>query len=897
MFTRRFPSVAAWFMLALLMIIPRAHAADTLDAEIWVVSFGQQSPAQMFAPLRQKQGAVDRASLRAKTLKTWDATVQRDRAALLQRMGGQIKDGGITILRTWDHIPSMLVRATEEQAMTLEETRGVTSVRRQRIYHPQLNSSLRFLKAEEYWNVHGGGDGVAVAVIDTGVRFLDDFFGTCEEPGDEGCSVVHEEVFAGVDGPGLATHGIVTSGIVHGLAPQADIISLDVFFYTGRPSPEDYVTSDEYIFSALNWCIQNRDEYNIAAVNMNLGSGETSGFCNDHSYGSDLIGAIETLYAMDVVTAIASGNNGLGSRISWPACAYPGLAVGACSDSGGNAGNAAGFSNQASALAMMAPGVSVTAGGIGGSSGTSMAAPFVAGAAALWAANLQQKQYDEPLADAVLRRLQMTAASGGSNHSNYDWKWPVLQMLPVSELSEHQLVATGDTEYIRPGTERTWTFTVSKDGVTGVEKMTIGLDLVLSTTDDMTIVVTSPGGTEVSGNLPMGSSSSARIVLGSFYMPELSTAFLDENPNGQWQVTLQNDAIGSRAEILNFSVSMDTRGNDELQLLALRSMPEHSDFSEGTFGLEMDVYSMALSEVTCSADITMTGANSGLNTELQDVAVTIPGGAATLILGASLPEPLTADTYTIVVAVQCPGGTVVPAMLEAGYELTVQPLSIRAGKLASATALPQNKSVSYSYQTGNDNPWNASCTERLLRHDTGAELSTRTVELASGNHSISAELDVSGIWENGLQIAMDIDLECRDHQVDNSIPTLSFTMLEIPEATIVADPGLEGPAPFTVSLSADVTGIADQVKWTVGNDTELGETAAWTFEEPGDYKVRLKVTNSAGDSTTSATVTVTEPAPEPPKDDGGSGGGCSGGGMSSVLMILAAVALLRRRRF
>ena len=883
--------------MLLMMAAPQAQAQAPAAVETWVVSFGQQAPGAFFAPAARKDlGPRERRGLRAELLKAWDADIARLRADVETRIRGGLKTGGIVIGKTWNHIPAMLVRATEAQARALESVKGVMSVRRQIEYRPLLSSALRFLKAEEFWSVHGDGEGVAVAVIDTGVRFLDGSFGDCEQPGDENCSVVHEEVFAPADGPSLATHGIVTSGIVHGIAPGADIISLDVFYYTGRPSPEDYVTDDNYILSALNWCIQNRDAYNIVSANMSLGSGAIGGFCDNYSSG--IIDAIATLYAMDVMVAIASGNEGLGSGLSWPACAYPGVAVGACSDSGDNAGNAANFSNQASAVAMMAPGVSVSAGGIGGSSGTSMASPFVAGAMALWASDLQKQNYPGPLADAVLRRLFMTARPGTSAHSDYEWQWAVLQMAPVSTISEHQLVATGSSIRISGGDSKTWTVPVDQVAATGVEKMTIGIDLELSDTEDMSVTVTSPQGTVVFGSLPKGSSSSARIVLGSWYMPELSTAFLNENPNGSWHLTLNNNAAGSRAAILNLSMTLDTRGNDDLRLLALSPLPEKADFAARTFALSMDVYSMALTEMACTADVTMTGVNSGVTSQGQDIAVAVGSGASSVTIAVPMPETLPEDTYTFTVAMHCGGGAIIPASLETGYELVFRNISVLAGKLASATALPDAKSVSYSYQASNDNPWPVLCTERLLREETDAELSRRDIELPAGDRTITGDLDVSGIWENGVRVTMRIDVSCDLHEVTDTISPLSFTMLEIPEATVEADPGLEGPAPFTVTLHADLVGLADQVKWTMGDgETEIGETVTHTYQETGDYQVSLKVSNSAGSSSRQATITVTEPAPEIPPATDSSDGGCSGAGMGSFLLLTGLVAVLRRRRF
>jgi hypothetical protein len=89
----------------------------------------------------------------------------------------------------------------------------------------------------------------------------------------------------------------------------------------------------------------------------------------------------------NIATVIAAGNNGNAGAISAPGCLSNAISVGSTSKQL----VVSGFSNNASFLSLLAPGESITssvplaysAGGFGGASGTSMAAPHVAGTWAL----------------------------------------------------------------------------------------------------------------------------------------------------------------------------------------------------------------------------------------------------------------------------------------------------------------------------------------------------------------------------------------------------------------------------------------------------------------------------------------------------------------------------------
>ena len=112
---------------------------------------------------------------------------------------------------------------------------------------------------------------------------------------------------------------------------------------------------------------------------------------------------IDNLRSVGIATAVAAGNNGFTNALNSPGCISSAISVGATSKSD----VVASFSNTASFMSVFAPGVSivssVTGGGFGSASGTSMAAAHVAGA---WAV-LRQAAPNASV-DQILSALQTT---------------------------------------------------------------------------------------------------------------------------------------------------------------------------------------------------------------------------------------------------------------------------------------------------------------------------------------------------------------------------------------------------------------------------------------------------------------------------------------------------------
>ncbi len=168
-----------------------------------------------------------------------------------------------------------------------------------------------------------------------------------------------------------------------GAAPGAALVGVKVLNAAGNGSTAD-------ITAGIDWVTANKATYGIEAINLSLsGSG-----CSDGTDSTSL--AVNRAHAAGIVVAVAAGNAGPGTcTISSPSAAADALTVGAMADLGENGFKQAYFSSRGRTLDgrikpdVSGPGVSInsvdagTSAGYTLSSGTSMAAPFVAGTALL----------------------------------------------------------------------------------------------------------------------------------------------------------------------------------------------------------------------------------------------------------------------------------------------------------------------------------------------------------------------------------------------------------------------------------------------------------------------------------------------------------------------------------
>jgi subtilisin family serine protease len=297
-----------------------------------------------------------------------------------------LPENQVDVNAQFQYIPALAAEITDNALVALQEDARVSAIQTDREVHVALAQSRTLMNVPAVETTYGlTGAGVNVAILDTGISashsWLSDsvvaqrcFLSTgCPGGGTTGSNAA--------DGQGHGTHvaGIITSNNAtnRGVANGAGIVAVKILSDAGSGSWSD-------ILKGLEWVYTNRATYNIRVINMSLGGGLYSGYCD----ASDAAGAsvVNRLTSAGVAVFVASGNDGSSTQVSSPGCLQNAISIGAVYDSGASTGRVTSYSNGNSTLDLLAPGSYVTSSTPSGSAtleGTSMATPMAAGVAAL----------------------------------------------------------------------------------------------------------------------------------------------------------------------------------------------------------------------------------------------------------------------------------------------------------------------------------------------------------------------------------------------------------------------------------------------------------------------------------------------------------------------------------
>lgn len=210
------------------------------------------------------------------------------------------------------------------------------------------------------------GEGVTAYVIDTGVRVTHQDF---EGRATHGYDAVDNDDTAD-DGNGHGTHVAATiAGAAHGVAKKAKVVAVRVLDDNGSGTTEQ-------VIAGIDWVTENHKGPSVA--NMSLGGGADPA----------LDAAVQKAIASGVTFAVAAGNESTDAGQGSPARVPEALTVASSTKDDAQSD----FSNYGKVVDLYAPGSDITSAwndGDGGTktiSGTSMASPHVAGAAAVYLA-------------------------------------------------------------------------------------------------------------------------------------------------------------------------------------------------------------------------------------------------------------------------------------------------------------------------------------------------------------------------------------------------------------------------------------------------------------------------------------------------------------------------------
>lgn len=246
------------------------------------------------------------------------------------------------------------------------------------------------------------GAGIRVAVLDTGV-----------EPGHPalaGAVKEHRNFTKDVSPFDTNGHGTHVAGIIaaresmRGVAPQCEIVSCKVLGNSGSGSLES-------VARAIHFCV----DHDINIIVMSLGAPV------GHEY---LHQAVKRACTHGIAVVCAAGNDG--GRVSFPAAYDETIGVGAVDRDG----KVCEFSCRGKEIDVAAPGVEICScwpgGGYATLSGTSMAAPFVAGVLALAASECGAK-----VGRHAAEILRETSTDAGPKGFDNEYGWGLINPMAI----------------------------------------------------------------------------------------------------------------------------------------------------------------------------------------------------------------------------------------------------------------------------------------------------------------------------------------------------------------------------------------------------------------------------------------------------------------------------------
>ncbi|WP_436792981.1 S8 family peptidase [Actinospongicola halichondriae] len=288
--------------------------------------------------------------------------------------------GSGQVVRTYEHaLDGFAVELAPALAPVLGALPGVVSIERDTVVtlsgtQPGAPYGLdridqRSLPLSGSYEYQATGAGVTAYIIDTGIRGSHSQFAGRVRPGTntvDGSSPAQD-----CNGHGTHVAGTV-GGSTYGVAKSVSLVAVRVFGCGDS-------TTTAAIIDGVDWVVGDHQSGQPAVANMSLGGGSSAA----------LDAAVRAMIADGVTTAVASGNESTNGCSGSPAGVAQAITTGATDSSDRRAS----FSNFGTCVDVHAPGVGIVSASptsdtaTASLSGTSMATPHVAGAAAVYLAD------------------------------------------------------------------------------------------------------------------------------------------------------------------------------------------------------------------------------------------------------------------------------------------------------------------------------------------------------------------------------------------------------------------------------------------------------------------------------------------------------------------------------
>lgn len=327
----------------------------------------------------------------------------------------------IHIVRDFSYENSFTAYVNEFGVDSLINSGYISKISPVKKMYSSSSENIKLIQADKAWlltnngsNVTGAGQGICI--IDSGVDTQHTYFsgkivaqkcfcrdgllsGCCPPDNSDTSDNATDDNGHGTNVAGIA----LSNGTLKGVATNSKLIAVKVVNSLGIGDLDD-------LKMAVDWCIQNKNTFNISVISMSLTNNDTYASSCDQ-VGQEVTSINNASTNNSIVVIVSSGDSGDTTGVKRPACASGAVSVGAsydsdlgrepdtgtyknessefpqCFDLYAKSDSMVCFTSRGNILSLLAPGRLIESAGMGGGtstySGASQAAPHVAGLAAL----------------------------------------------------------------------------------------------------------------------------------------------------------------------------------------------------------------------------------------------------------------------------------------------------------------------------------------------------------------------------------------------------------------------------------------------------------------------------------------------------------------------------------